>query len=45
MILVEGNVTNMKKKPTFMEESCMASRKDLNFDTCCKNPNATIAKS
>jgi hypothetical protein len=45
MIALEGNITNMKKRPTFMEESSMASRKDLNFDMCCKNFNTAIAKS
>jgi len=45
MVVVEGNITNIKKRPTFMEESSMASWKDLNFDTHCRNPNAIIAKS
>jgi hypothetical protein len=45
MIIVEGNVTKIKKRPTFMEKSSMVSQKDLNFDTRCKNPNAAIPKS
>ncbi len=45
MIAIEGNITNMKKRPTFTEKSSMTSRKDLNFDMCCKNLSAAIAKS
>jgi hypothetical protein len=45
MIAVKGNTTNMKKRPTFTEESSMVSRKDLNFDMHCKNLNVAIAKS
>jgi hypothetical protein len=45
MITIEGNITNMKKRPNFTKESPMASRKDLNFDTCYKNLNVAIAKS
>jgi hypothetical protein len=46
MIIVEGNVTKIKKRPTtFMEKSSMVSQKHLNFDTRCKNPNAAIPKS
>jgi hypothetical protein len=44
MVTIKGNVTNMKKRPTFTEESSMASQKDLSFDTHCRNPNATITK-
>jgi hypothetical protein len=31
MIAIKGNVTNMKKRPTFTEESSMVSWKDLNL--------------
>jgi hypothetical protein len=44
MIAIKGNITNMKKRPTFMKESSMASRKDFNFDMRCKNLNVVIAK-
>jgi hypothetical protein len=44
MITLKGNVTYMKKRPTFMEESSMPSQKDLNFDMHCRNPNAIITK-
>jgi hypothetical protein len=44
MIIVKGNITNMKKRPTFTKERSMASWKDLNFDTHCRNPNAAITK-
>jgi hypothetical protein len=39
MITTKGDITNMKTRPTFIEESSMASRKDLNFDMHCRNPN------
>jgi len=45
MIAVEGNTTNMEKRPTFTEENSMVSRKDLNFDMRGKNLNVVIAKS
>jgi hypothetical protein len=45
MIVIEGNVTNMEKMPTFTKETSMASWKDLNFDMHCRNHNAAIAKS
>jgi len=44
MIAIEGNIVNMKKRPTFMEKSSMTSWKDLNFDKC-KNSNVAITKS
>ncbi len=39
MITAKGDITNMKKRPTFMKESSMTSRKDLNFATNCINSN------
>jgi hypothetical protein len=45
MIAIERNIINMKKRPTFTEESSMASRKDLNFDMHCKNLNVVTTKS
>jgi hypothetical protein len=39
MITAKGDITNMKKRPTFMKESSMASWKDLNFDAHFKNSN------
>jgi hypothetical protein len=32
MITAKGDISNMKKRPTFTKESSMASWKDLNFD-------------
>jgi hypothetical protein len=44
MITTKGDVTNMKKRPTFIEKSSMTSWKDLNFDMHCRNPNFSWIK-
>jgi hypothetical protein len=45
MIIAKGDITNMKKRPTFREKGSRASWKDLNFDMTCIVKTLTLAGS